>query len=166
MRSVVVFAVAAIAIALFVPKLYSAGAPAAPPAALADPGDDRAAGPRSVTIRQGVNGHFQTEATIEGTRIAFMVDTGASVVALREGDAARLGIHPAEGDYTARISTANGMVKAARVALSRVDVGDISVRDVTAVVLPDAALGQNLLGMSFLSRTRWAQQNGRLVLEQ
>jgi aspartyl protease family protein len=47
-----------------------------------------------------------------------------------------------------------------------VEVGEITVRDVTALVVPDAALNVNLLGMSFLSRVRWTQDRGQLVLEQ
>jgi len=47
-----------------------------------------------------------------------------------------------------------------------VEVGDITVRDVTALVVPDAALNVNLLGMSFLSRVRWTQDHGEFILEQ
>jgi aspartyl protease family protein len=57
-------------------------------------------------------------------------------------------------------------VRVAPVLLDRVEVGDIVVHNVVAVVFPDQTLGQNLLGMSFLSRVRWQQDNGRLVLEQ
>ena len=89
------------------------------------------------------------------------------VYRLREGDAARLGIHPAQRDYTAKVSTANGVVFAAPIELARVEVGGITVRNVAAVVLPDEALPQNLLGMSFLSRLRrYEVADGRLVLEQ
>jgi aspartyl protease family protein len=96
----------------------------------------------------------------------FLVDTGASSIALRESDAARLGIHPAQREYTVSASTANGIVRVAPVELNRVDIGSLTVRNVHAVVFPDEALGQNLLGMSFLSRVRWEHRNGRLVLEQ
>ena len=95
-----------------------------------------------------------------------MVDTGASTIALRESDAARLGIHPAERDYRHSVSTANGVVRAASTELNRVDVGGVTVRNVTALILPDEALSQNLLGMTFLSKLRWEQKNGRLTLEQ
>ncbi|HEY4922359.1 MAG TPA: TIGR02281 family clan AA aspartic protease, partial [Xanthobacteraceae bacterium] len=87
-------------------------------------------------------------------------------IALREQDAARLGIHPAEREYTAKVSTANGIVRAAPVEIGLVEIGSLSVRNVAAMVLPDDALGQNLLGMSFLSRVRWEHRDGRLVLEQ
>jgi aspartyl protease family protein len=96
-----------------------------------------------------------------------MVDTGASVIALTASDAARLGIHPAQRDFTAEVRTANGSVRAAPARLDRVEIGDLTVRDVGAVVLPDGALSDNLLGLSFLSRLRrFEYSNGRLVLEQ
>jgi aspartyl protease family protein len=121
---------------------------------------------RTVTIRRGDNGHFQVEAVVDGRRMDFLVDTGATGVALRESDAARLGLHPTERDYTMRSATANGIIRVAPVALDRVEVGDITVHNVAAAIFPDEALSQNLLGMSFLSRLRWQQENGRLVLEQ
>ena len=58
------------------------------------------------------------------------------------------------------------MTKAALVQLRTVEVGDIVVRDVPALVHPDKALGVNLLGMSFLSRVRWTHERGKLVIEQ
>ncbi len=69
-----------------------------------------------------------------------MVDTGASTIALRERDAARLGIFPREMDYKHSVSTANGVVRAARTELNRVDVGGVTVRNVAALILPDEAL--------------------------
>jgi len=120
---------------------------------------------RSVVIASD-QGHYFTEALVDGRSVAFMVDTGATQIALRESDAARLGYRPRTSDYTVRVNTANGEGRAARVELTRVEVGDITVRDVTALVVPDNALNVNLLGMSFLSRVRWTQDHGELVLEQ
>ena len=80
-----------------------------------------------------------------------MVDTGASVIALTARDAAMLGIHPAESEYVALVQTANGTVRAAPVTLDRVEIDDIVVHDVAAMVLPDSALHDNLLGLTFLS---------------
>jgi aspartyl protease family protein len=167
MRQIVLFAIAALGIAAFVPKLYSntGNSATVTTPAHADTRSAADAG-RRATVVQATNGHFQTEAAIDGRRIDFMVDTGASLIALRERDANKLGIFPVPADYTALVSTANGNVKAARVSLKRVEVGNVSVRDVQALVLPDEALGQNLLGMSFLSRVNWTQKNGKLILEQ
>jgi aspartyl protease family protein len=121
---------------------------------------------RSVVIGRDSRGHFQADARIEGQHIEFMIDTGASVIALTEADAIRIGVRPAPGDYRATVTTANGRVKAAPVRLASVDVGGLVVRDVEAMVLPDGALSENLLGMSFLSRLkRFELANGQMVLQ-
>jgi aspartyl protease family protein len=171
MRNVMIFALLAIVIAGVAPRYFArVGVPAAPSAnvAASEPAAPARSSDygRSMTIEPGRNGHFSVEAEVDGRRMDFMIDTGASVIALREQDAARLGIHPAQREYTANVSTANGMVHAAPVELGLVEIGSLSVRNVAALVLPDDALGQNLLGMSFLSRVRWEHRDGRLVLEQ
>jgi aspartyl protease family protein len=169
MRQIIVFAAMVFGIAAIVPRLYTGDAPAAASVNVATATSNAtqaAAAARTATITRSNGGHFQTEAVIDGRRMDFMVDTGASLIALRERDASRIGIHPMQSDYTAKVSTANGTVLAARVALNRVEVGNVVVYNVAALVLPDQALAQNLLGMSFLSRLRWEQKNGRLVLEQ
>ena len=122
---------------------------------------------RSLVIDADRQGHFRAEARIDGRYMGFMVDTGASLVALRESDAARVGVRPMRADYTAVVTTANGKVKAAPAKLERVELGGITVYDVAALILPDDALSENLLGTSFLSRLkRYEYANGRLVLEQ
>ncbi|MGA6968503.1 MAG: TIGR02281 family clan AA aspartic protease [Xanthobacteraceae bacterium] len=121
---------------------------------------------RTVTLSRSSDGHFRTEARVDGRRLELIVDTGASQIALRASDAARLGIHPTQRDYNVRVSTANGITRAALIQLQRVEVEDIVVRDVAALVQPDEALGVNLLGMSFLSRVRWTHERGKLILEQ
>jgi len=168
MRQTLLFATVALILTGLVPRYYAdLNRPTGPKEPSSESSEAAAStGSRTVTIWQGNSGHFQVEAIVDGRRLDFLVDTGATGVALRESDAARLGIHPAERDYTVRSATANGIIRVAPVALDRVEVGDITVHNVAAVVFPDQALGQNLLGMSFLSRVRWQQENGRLVLEQ
>jgi aspartyl protease family protein len=122
---------------------------------------------RTLNIPHDAQGHFATDGRIEGQRIGFMVDTGASVIALNESSAARFGLRPSRGDYNATVTTANGTIKAARTRIAMVDVGGLVVRDVDAMVLPDEALSENLLGLSFLSRLkRFEYANGMMVLEQ
>jgi aspartyl protease family protein len=124
-------------------------------------------GIRSLSIPRDARGHFQTEGRIDGQRIAFMVDTGASVIALNESSAARFGLRPSRNDYNATVSTANGTIRAARTRLAMVELGGLIVRDVDAMVLPDEALSENLLGLSFLSKLkRFEYAGGKLVLEQ
>jgi len=121
---------------------------------------------RTVTLNSDRRGQFQADARVDGRSIDFMVDTGASSIALRESSAAKLGIHPSARDYNIKMQTANGIGKAARVQLNRVELGGITVRDVDALVVPDESLAVNLLGMTFLSRVKWSHDRGRLVLEQ
>jgi aspartyl protease family protein len=122
---------------------------------------------RSLILDADRQGHFKVDARIEGRHIDFLVDTGASLVIIRESDAAQVGIRPMRSDYTATVSTANGKIKAAPAKLERIEISGITVYDVPALVLPDDALWQNLLGVSFLSRLkRYEYANGRMVLEQ
>jgi len=122
---------------------------------------------RSLMVEAGHDGHFAVQSRVDGVFTDFMIDTGASLVVLRETDAANAGFHPMPADYTAVVSTANGKVKAAPIKLDRIEVGGITVYDVPALVLPDEILGKNLLGMAFLSRLRrYEVADGRLVLEQ
>ena len=122
---------------------------------------------RTLSIPRDARGHFQTDGRIEGQRVNFMIDTGASLVALNEKTAARFGLRPSHSDYNATVSTANGTIKAARTRLAMIELGGLVVRDVDALVLPDEALSENLLGLSFLSKLkRFEYANGKMVLEQ
>jgi aspartyl protease family protein len=122
---------------------------------------------RSLMVDAGRDGHFAVQSRVNGVFTDFMIDTGASLVVLRESDAANVGLRPMPADYTAVVSTANGKVKAAPIKLDRIEVGGITVYDVPALVLPDDILGKNLLGMAFLSRLRrYEVADGRLVMEQ
>ncbi len=64
----------------------------------------------------------------------------------------RIGIHVEKGQFTAKSNTANGIVLVAPVMLKEITIGDISVQNIAAVVIPDQGLHVSLLGMSFLSR--------------
>ncbi len=146
-------------------------APSSPQAAAAQPaaqGSETMSGyGPSLTLAANRQGHFQTDARVNGRPMGFMVDTGASLVVLRASAAAEAGIRPIPADYTAKVSTANGEIRAAPAKLDRVELGDITVFDVPALVLPDKVLSQNLLGVSFLSRLkRYEVANGKMLLEQ
>jgi aspartyl protease family protein len=142
----------------------TAATPAKAAAATAAPSTS---GSRTVNIGRDQRGHFATDAKIDGQRIGVMVDTGASVLALNESSAARFGLRPNPSQYIAKVTTANGIVKGAPTRIAMIDVGGIIVRDVEALVLPDTALSENLLGLSFLSRLRrYEFAGGTLVLEQ
>lgn len=113
---------------------------------------------RSVTLyAQG--GHFFAEAEVEGKKVMFMVDTGASDVVLSAGDALRIGITPAKREFTKVYNTANGTMRGAPVVLDSVAIGPIDVRYVDASVA-ESDLQISLLGMSFLNRLSGYQVSG------
>jgi aspartyl protease family protein len=171
MRSVLVLAAIAMAAAVAVPRYLNQHMATRPqPAVMAAQPVAPAPTPvdsRSVVVPRNSHGHFQVDARVDGRRLNFMIDTGASVIALTAADAASLGIHPFASEYTVLVKTANGTARAAPVELDRVEIEDITVRDVSAIVMQDGALSDNLLGMSFLARLhRWEFADGKLVLEQ
>jgi aspartyl protease family protein len=170
MRNIMIFAAIMIGFGTFMAQIADkmASASATPSARLVvTPETTGQAGTRSLSIPRDGRGYFATEGRIDGQRIGFMVDTGASVIALNASSAARFGLRPPRSDYRATVMTANGTVKAAPTRLAMVDVGGLIVRDVDAVVLPDEALSENLLGLSFLSKLkRFEHANGKMVLEQ
>jgi aspartyl protease family protein len=169
MRNLMIFAAVLVALGSFMAQMADKFSPASASAASpkAQGPTVAQAGPRSLSIPRDARGHFQTDGRIEGQRVDFMVDTGASLVALNEKSAARFGLRPSRSDYNATVTTANGTIKAARSRIAMIDLGGIVVRDVDAMVLPDEALSENLLGLSFLSKLkRFEYANGKLVLEQ
>src|SRR3954467_2285178 len=95
---------------------------------------------RTVRLENDGHGQFRVDARVDGRNIAFLVDTGAFAVAMRETDAARLGIFPRPAEYTGRSQTANGIAKYAPTRLNRVEVNGIVVRDVDAAVMADESL--------------------------
>jgi aspartyl protease family protein len=122
-------------------------------------------GQRTITLyTQG--GHFFAEAEVEGKKVMFIIDTGASDVVLSRQDAARVGIDPEPRDFTKTYETANGMVRGAPVVLDSVAIGPIDVRNVDASVT-ESDMTVSLLGMSFLNRLKGYQVDGdTLILKQ
>jgi len=106
----------------------------------------------TASLRRSNDGHFYVRAEADGATIRFMVDTGASMVALTQSDAERIGIDVAELSFTIPVRTANGMTRAAAIRIGEMRVGAITMTDVRAAVMSDASLGASLLGMSFLER--------------
>ena len=122
--------------------------------------------PGTAYLSRDMTGHFHADAMVNGTHIRFLVDTGASDVALTAEDARRAGIDLSKLSYTTVYQTANGNIHAARTRLDQVTVGGITLRDVDASV-SQGGLGTSLLGMSFLGRLDSVEVRGeRLVLRQ
>jgi aspartyl protease family protein len=116
-----------------------------------------------IVLTAGTGGHFLTQGAINGRAVQFLVDTGATSVAMGVADAERIGIDYKKGQL-GRSSTANGVVNTWRVKLASVRIGDVEVYEVDASVLP-ADMGHILLGNSFLTRFQMTRHNDQLVLE-
>lgn len=107
---------------------------------------------RKVTLNANSYGHFQAQVEINGRQVEFMTDTGATYVALSYETAQKIGVAPQNLRFTGRSTTANGVARVASVVLDTVRIGDITVKDVQAVIAEPGRMSQNLLGMSFISR--------------
>jgi len=116
-----------------------------------------------VSISKGVGNHYWIAGSIDGHPVQFMVDTGATLVALGQAEADRLGL-PWRGGERTLTQTANGPVAVHRVSLDRVRVGEVELNNIAAVVVP-AAMPYVLLGNSFLSRFQLARDSDVLRLE-
>ena len=131
------------------------------------PSEPVTSGGHEVTVRVGPDGHFRVWAEVEGERVQFVVDTGASTIALTAEDAARVGL---DGDglvFDQPVITANGRAYTAGADLAEVAIGPILVDDVTARVMQAGVLDRSLLGMSFLSRLESVELRGsKLILRQ
>ena len=121
-----------------------------------------ARGTRIVLTESG-GGHFMTAGQINGRAVQFMVDTGATSIAMSTLDAERAGINYKNGQPV-RMSTANGDSTGFRIKLNSVRVGDVEVFDVDAVVTPQP-MPFLLLGNSFLTRFQMKRENNLMTLD-
>jgi aspartyl protease family protein len=122
--------------------------------------ESRGGGEHAVRLRRRSDGHFVVKANVNGTTVSMLVDTGASTIVLRPGDARRIGLDVDRLSYTVPVQTANGMAFAAAVRLRQVAIGQIAVDGVDALVARPGALRESLLGMSFLRRLRSYEFSG------
>ena len=115
-------------------------------------------------IPKAKDGHFWANATVNTRAVRFLVDTGATVVALTPADAQRLGFDASSLTYNREVNTANGKTYAASVNLSVVGIGQSTVRNVDALVVKEG-LTTSLLGMSYLGRlSRFEATPSSLIL--
>ena len=114
-------------------------------------------------IVKAADGHFWAEASVDGRNVRFLVDTGATAVALSQTDAKRLGLDTKTLDYSYKVMTASGEARAASVKLASVSVAGAQVRDVDALVV-EKGLETSLLGMSYLGRLSSFQATPRALV--
>jgi aspartyl protease family protein len=115
-----------------------------------------------IVMPLGTGGHFFAQGLVNGKPVQFMVDTGATTIALGANDAKRMGIDYQKGQMV-RMGTANGVAQGWRIKLSTVKIGDVEVYEVDAVVGPDMPYA--LLGNSFLGRFNMNKTIDQMVLE-
>jgi aspartyl protease family protein len=132
------------------------------PASVGEQVGSRSSGSK-IVLTAGDGGHFLTAGSINGKSVQFMVDTGATAVAMGAAEAKRIGI-----DYTAgkpvRMSTANGQTLGYLLTLNSVRIGDVEVQNVEAIV-SQQAMPFVLLGNSFLTRFSMRRDADQMVLE-
>ena len=120
-------------------------------------------GGSEIVMTAGAGGHFVTEGSINGRAVRFMVDTGATMIAMGQAEADRLGINWKAGER-GMASTANGLIPTFRVNLAAVRIGDVVVHNVDASVSP-TSMPYTLLGNSFLTRFSMRRDNDVMRLE-
>ena len=132
------------------------------PASVGEQAGGKSSGSK-IVLTAGDGGHFLAAGSINGKSVQFMVDTGATTIAMGSAEAKRMGI-----DYTAgkpvRMNTANGSTLGYLLTLNTVRIGDVEVQNVDAIV-SQQAMPYVLLGNSFLTRFSMRRDNDQMVLE-
>lgn len=121
------------------------------------------AGPATAVLTADGRGHFLTTGNINGSTVRFLVDTGASLIAMGAGDARRMGIDANKGQQGIA-NTANGQTMISLVKLDTVRVGEIVLNNVDAAV-HQQDMPYVLLGMSFLNRMEMQRDGSTMTLK-
>ena len=127
--------------------------------------DEAAALSTSASIHKSKDGHFWASGDVGGASVRFLVDTGATEVALTPADAERLGLKPESLVYSSKVVTAGGSTRAASVKIASLTVAGARLDNVDALVI-EKGLDTSLLGMSYLGRlTRFEATRQAMVLQ-
>ncbi|WP_165664471.1 retropepsin-like aspartic protease family protein [Metapseudomonas otitidis] len=116
-----------------------------------------------VRLASGSQGHYLANGRIDGQAVTFLLDTGATAVAVPEALARRLALKRGE---PITLSTANGRTTGHRTHLDELQLGDIHLAQVPAIIAPGMDGDEVLLGMSALKQLEFTQRDGTLVLRQ
>jgi aspartyl protease family protein len=119
--------------------------------------------PRQIVMPMGQGGHYTAIGMINGQVTSFLIDTGATSVALSQIEAEKLGLRYLNGKRTVT-HTANGLVPAYMIDIASIRIGQVEVRDVSAIVIP-GVMPHVLLGNSFLNRFQLRRENDVMTLE-
>lgn len=120
---------------------------------------------RTASLRKEGDGHYWATARVNKMPVKFLVDTGASLVALTKRDARRIGINVDNLQRNAEVRTAAGRVQAATATIDEITIDGVTVKNVSAVIIEEG-LEHSLLGMSFLNRLdRWDVTPAAIIIE-
>ncbi|MBI0168991.1 MULTISPECIES: TIGR02281 family clan AA aspartic protease [Bartonella] len=120
---------------------------------------------KTVSLERSANGHFLTNAAVNGKTLSLTIDTGASAVVLTYDDAIAANIDVGRLGFNIPVETANGSTNAAPIIIDNLKIGDIERSNVRALVSRPGDLSGSLLGMSFLDRlTGYSVRGDRLIL--
>ncbi|GMR07688.1 MAG: TIGR02281 family clan AA aspartic protease [Gammaproteobacteria bacterium] len=115
-------------------------------------------------MHQKSDGHYRPIGSINGYTVKFMVDTGATTIAMNAFQAKRLGLKYKRKGIPVRVGTANGVALGYKLKLNTVKLGNITVRNVETIVLEGGSPSEVLLGMSFLSEVNVETRNKVMIL--
>ncbi|WP_316366951.1 retropepsin-like aspartic protease family protein [Candidatus Thiodiazotropha sp. CDECU1] len=118
-------------------------------------------GKTGVVLQRNRAGHYVAPGRINGIDVTFLLDTGATYVAVSSSLAERAGL---QRGMPMQSRTANGVVRSWLTRIDRLQLGPIEMREVKATILPSMPDGEVLLGMSFLKHLSLRQQGGELVI--
>lgn len=119
----------------------------------------------TLRIRKSLDGHFWAEAMVNGHKMRFLIDSGASITAVSENAALEAGLNMDQSGFPMILTTANGAIEARRSNIAMLEIGPLKASDLSIVVSP--AFGDvNVLGMNFLSQLRsWRVEGDEMILE-
>jgi aspartyl protease family protein len=126
-------------------------------------GGSSGGGGSRIVLPADSRGHYMTQGTINGRTVTFMLDTGATSIALSAADAQRIGLDYSKAQRV-QMSTANGVTVGYKLRLQSVRVGDVEVYDIDAIVSPEP-MPFVLLGNSFINRFSMRRDADQMVLE-
>ena len=117
---------------------------------------------RDTELQREANGHFYVYAKVNGQLVRFVVDTGATIVALNREDAERVGIDVNPANFQVVGEGASGLVRGQNIKIGSIEVDGKLVNDVDGVVLADSSM--SLLGQTYLSRLTEVKMSGEYMI--
>jgi aspartyl protease family protein len=121
-------------------------------------------GPREMTLSEGEDGHYHVYGTVNGVKIRFLIDTGATDIVLDPADARRIGLKLEDLNFNRPFGSANGIGHGAGIEVDELAIGPIHFKRVPMSV-NGARMGSSLLGMAFLKRLKsYSFSGGKLIL--